>query len=59
MHAIFTTNSYDTLAVREMSKLEILDTRRNKLDVRLQGWIGSCATIFPHLVGYAAKLAGP
>jgi pepF/M3 family oligoendopeptidase len=41
VHAILTTNSYDADAIRETSKLEILGTRRQQLDVRLKGWIGS------------------
>lgn len=44
VYGALTTNSYDNAASREMSKLEILDTRRKKLDVRLQGWIGSLAS---------------
>ena len=43
VHAYVTTDSYDPLAQREMSKLELLDTRRQKLGVRLQGWVGSLA----------------
>lgn len=49
-YGALTTNSYDTAAARETSKLEILDTRRKKLDVRLQGWIGSLAARLPELI---------
>ena len=41
VHAIHTTNSYDADAIRETSKLEILGTRRQQLEVRLKGWVGS------------------
>jgi pepF/M3 family oligoendopeptidase len=41
IYAFLSTDSYNTLAARETSKLEIQSTRRQKLDVRLQGWIGS------------------
>lgn len=44
--ALVTTNSYDAVAQREWSRLEQLDTRRRKLFVRFEGWIGS---IEPHL----------
>src|SRR5205085_552331 len=41
IYAFLSTDSYNTLAARETSKLEIQSTRRQKLDVRLQGWVGS------------------
>src|SRR5689334_7045643 len=43
VYAFFTTDSYNAVAAREISKLEILGTRRQKLDVRLRAWIGSLA----------------
>lgn len=49
IHAFVTTNSYDALAQREASKLDLLDTRRQKLSVRLQGWIGSLGDVLPDL----------
>jgi pepF/M3 family oligoendopeptidase len=39
-HAVLTTNSYDADAIRETSKLEILGTRRQQIEVRLKGWLG-------------------
>jgi pepF/M3 family oligoendopeptidase len=50
VYAFVTTNSYDATAARELSKLEILDTRRQKLGVRLRGWIGSLAPLLPDLI---------
>lgn len=41
VYAFLSTNSYDALAARETSKLELLDARRQKLDVRLRAWIGA------------------
>ncbi|MEX2138069.1 MAG: M3 family oligoendopeptidase [Pirellulales bacterium] len=41
VHGIHTTNSYDADAIRETSRLEILGTRRQQLEVRLKGWVGS------------------
>lgn len=41
VYAIFTTDSYDAAATREVSKLEQLETRLRKLQVRFQGWLGS------------------
>ncbi len=41
VYGCVTTDSYDALASRELSKLELLDTRRRQLRVRLDGWIGS------------------
>ena len=40
-YALLTTNSYDAAAARETSKLELLSTRRQQLDVRFKGWVGS------------------
>ena len=47
VYAFYSTNSYDTVAARETSKLEITSTRRQKLDVRLRAWIGSLAPLLP------------
>jgi pepF/M3 family oligoendopeptidase len=41
IYACVSTNSYDSAAQREMSKLELVDVRRRHIHVRLQGWIGS------------------
>jgi len=43
VYAYFSTDSYNTTAAREMSKLELLGVRRQNLDVRLRAWIGSLA----------------
>jgi pepF/M3 family oligoendopeptidase len=43
VYAFFSTDSYNSLAAREVSKLEVLGVRRQQLDVRLKGWIGSLA----------------
>lgn len=50
VYAFTSTNSYDNLAAREMSKLEQLDVQRRKLHVRLRGWIGSLDALLPELV---------
>jgi pepF/M3 family oligoendopeptidase len=50
IHGYVTTNSYDALAQREASRLDLLDTRRQKLSVRLQGWIGSLGDALPAIV---------
>ncbi len=43
VYAFLSTNSFDTSATRETSRLEILGTRRQQLEVRLRGWLGSIA----------------
>ncbi len=50
IHAFVTTNSYDAVAAREASRLELLGTRRQKLEVRFQGWIGSLAKMLSELI---------
>ncbi|HVW35915.1 MAG TPA: M3 family oligoendopeptidase [Pirellulales bacterium] len=50
IHAFVSTNSYDAIAAREASKLELTDTRRRQLHVRLQGWIGSLAPWLDELI---------
>jgi pepF/M3 family oligoendopeptidase len=57
VYALVSTNSYDTLAARELSKLEMLGTRGQKLRVRLQGWIGSLAPRWPQWLAARPKLA--
>jgi len=52
IYAFLSTNSYDAAAAREMSKLELLNTRRQKLEVRLQAWIGS---VSGQLAGWIAE----
>jgi pepF/M3 family oligoendopeptidase len=41
VYAFYSTDSFNTVAAREVSKLELLGVRRSQLAVRLQGWIGS------------------
>lgn len=41
IYGFYSTNSYDAVAARETSRLEQLATRREKLQVRLAGWLGS------------------
>jgi pepF/M3 family oligoendopeptidase len=50
VYAFLSTNSYDEDAVRETSRLELLDTRRRTLSVRLAGWIGSLQSRLPQLM---------
>jgi pepF/M3 family oligoendopeptidase len=57
VHGYVTTDSYNTLAQREASKLELLDTRRQKLAVRLTGWIGSLASRLDELTAHEPMLA--
>ena len=40
-YAYMTTDSYNAAASREVSRIEVLDTRRQQLGVRLTGWLGS------------------
>lgn len=50
IYAFVSTDSYNALAARETSKLELLGTRRQKLDVRFQGWIGSLSGVLEALL---------
>lgn len=50
VYGLMTTNSYDAAAIRENSKIEILGTRRQQLEVRLKGWVGALAERLPQLV---------
>lgn len=50
IYAFVSTNSYDALAQRETSKLELLDVRRRKLNVRLQAWLGSLGRLLGRLI---------
>ena len=47
VYAFLSTNSYDTIAARETSKLELRFARLKKLNVRFRAWIGSLATTLP------------
>jgi pepF/M3 family oligoendopeptidase len=57
IYAFVSTDSYDTLAARETSRLEVLDTRRRQLEVRLQGWLGCVAARLESLVTARPSLA--
>ena len=57
VYAFFSTDSYDALASRAISKLEILDTRRSQLGVRLAGWIGSLSPRLDSLIAVRPTLA--
>jgi pepF/M3 family oligoendopeptidase len=57
VQAFVTTNSYDAIAARELSKLEQLDIQRQKLGVRMQGWIGSLAPLLDALIARSGILA--
>ncbi len=57
VYAYVSTDSYNALAARELSKLEILGTRWQKLHVRLQGWIGCLADRLPRLLAIRPGLA--
>lgn len=50
VHGLVTTNSYDAAAARELSKLELVDVRRQQLDVRFRGWIGSLSGLLDELI---------
>lgn len=54
VYGLITTNSYDAEASREYSKFEMLDTRKQKLFVRLRGWIGGMEKQLPAMLGREA-----
>jgi pepF/M3 family oligoendopeptidase len=56
VYAHVTTNSYDEVAQRELSKLEKLGTKLRPLGVRLQGWIGSLEPRLGELMDASALL---
>ncbi len=41
--AFFSTDSYNTVARRKLSELEALTIRRQQLEVRFRGWVGTVA----------------
>lgn len=57
VYGFFSADSADPTAAREKSKLEMLDTRRQKLAVRRQGWIGSLAPLLDELIAGDELLA--
>ncbi|MGE0605625.1 MAG: M3 family oligoendopeptidase [Pirellulales bacterium] len=57
VHGLVTTNSYDAAAAREQSKLELLEVRRQQLDVRFKGWIGSLGPLLEGLIPLHHSLA--
>ncbi len=50
VYAIFTTDSYNAAAAREVSKLEQLGTRLRKLNVRFQSWLGSLGGLLDKVI---------
>lgn len=57
IQAFATTDSYNVLAARELSRFELLATRSRKLGIRLQGWIGSLAPRLPGWIAARPRLA--
>lgn len=57
LHALITTDSYNAVAAKENSALELLGTRRQQLEVRLKGWLGSLAALIPDLIASDPLLA--
>lgn len=57
LHALITTDSYNAAAAKENSVLEMLSTRRQQLEVRLKGWLGSLATQLPDLIKSTPQLS--
>jgi pepF/M3 family oligoendopeptidase len=56
-YTFVSTDSYDTQAARELSRLEIAGTQAAKLRVRLQGWIGSLTSRLPQLLAARPDLS--
>lgn len=57
LHALITTDSYNAAAAKENSVLELLGTRRQQLEVRFKGWLGSLAALIPELINSTPLLA--
>ncbi len=57
LHALITTDSYNAAAAKENSALELLGTRRQQLEVRFKGWLGSLAALIPELIASTPILA--
>lgn len=57
LHALITTDSYNAAAAKENSALELLGTRRQQLEVRFKGWLGSLAPLLPDLIKHNPSLA--
>lgn len=56
IYAFVSTDSYNAVAARETSKLELLNARRQKLDVRFQAWIGSLSEVLDGLIVESPEL---
>ncbi|MDX1962719.1 MAG: M3 family oligoendopeptidase [Pirellulales bacterium] len=56
LYGLITTDSFDAAAAKENSQLEILGTRRQKLEVRLKGWLGSIAQRIPAILSSTPTL---
>ena len=57
VYCFVTTDSYNTQAAKELSRLDLLGTRGQKLSVRLQGWIGSLAPRLDDAIAQRPKFA--
>ncbi len=57
VYAFVSTNSYNSLAAKELSKLELLAARGQKLSTRLQAWIGDTASRWRPLLDANQELA--
>lgn len=57
IYSYLSTDSYDAAAMRETSRLELLETRRQKLAVRLKGWLGAHAAALPASIAARPELA--
>ncbi len=56
IHAFVTTNSYDSIAAREASRLELLGAQRQKLEVRFHSWLGNLAELLSDLIAKNSNL---
>jgi oligoendopeptidase F len=54
--AMITTDSFNAAAMKENSQLEMLGTRRQQLEVRLKGWLGSLASQLPAIITLKEEL---
>jgi oligoendopeptidase F len=54
--ALITTDSFNAAAAKENSQLEMLGTRRQQLEVRLKGWLGSLASQLPTIISLKEDL---
>ncbi len=57
VYAFYSTDSFNAVAAREVSKLDLLGVRRSQLGVRLQAWIGSLAPLLDGWIAAEPALA--